>query len=110
MYLLRLHYYNHLHSALQAKLIVDVILLVAEFCSLVDIRALSLTCCQLQRLCTRLHMRQLGILHSGSTTTEIRLVGGPFLAPSVSLLPFLTCDTPRISIIIDFYHITTFLC
>ena len=88
----------------------DVILLIAECCTPAEVHLLSQTCCQLQRLCTRLHLRQLGILHSGSTATEIHLVGGPFFAPSMSLLPYLICDTSRTSFVIDFYHVTTFLC
>ena len=73
------------------------------------------TCSQLRYLCARLHLRKLGILNPGLAVTEIRLVGGPFSAQTVSLLrnvnptPASHLDTPRMSIIIDLYHTTSFL-
>ena len=92
----------------------DVILVLAEYSTLQGIIPLTLTCSQFRYLCASIHLKKLGILNS--TTTEIRLVGGPFSAPVVSLLQFLTpirpspLDSPCMSLVIDFYHITSFLC
>ena len=88
---------------------VDVILLIVEHSTPVVALALSQTCRQLQHLCARRHLRQLGIFNPGRITTDIHLVGGPFSISSVLLLRYLTCDTSRTSIIVDFYHVTTFL-
>lgn len=88
----------------------DLILLIAEHCTSVEVLKLSQTCHQLRCLIAGPHLRQLGILYSRLTATEIRLVGGPFSAASISLLRLLTCDTSRMSFVTDFYHATTFLC
>ena len=93
----------------------DVVLVIAEFSTLQGIVKLCGTCRQLRYLCARLHLKKLGILNSGLAVTEIHLVGGPFSAQTVSLLrniaptPALQLNTPRMSVIVDFYHTTSFL-
>lgn len=89
---------------------VDLILLIAEYCPAAVVLTLSQTCLQLRRLFAGPQLRQLGILKSGPTATEIHLVGGPFSAANVSLLRHLTCHTPQMYFITDLYHVTTFLC
>jgi hypothetical protein len=99
-------------TASQVGLPLDVILVVTEYAALQDILALSQTCSQLRHRCVRLYLKRLGIFYSGPTIPEIRLVGGPFSALTMSLVRFLANPvvTPRASMIIDFYHVTTFLC
>ncbi len=92
----------------------DVILVVAEYSTLQGILPLTQTCRLLRHRCASIHLKQLGILNSA--TTKIHLVGGPFSAPVVSLLQCLTpirpslFDSPRMFLVIDFYHVTSFLC
>lgn len=94
----------------------EVILIFAEYSTLQGILPLTRTCSQLRHLCASIHLKTHGILRSRPATTEIHLVGGPFSAPTVSLLQCLMpirpslLDSSRMSLVIDLYHITSFLC
>ena len=94
------------------ELPLDVTLVIAKYATLQEILALSQTCSRLRRDLARLYLKKLGILNSGPTTIGIRLVGGPFSVPTMSLLQNLASqiDPPRMTLMIDFYHLVSFLC
>jgi hypothetical protein len=103
-------------SRLRTTVPLGVILVIVEYSTLQGVLPLTRTCSKLRHLCASIYLKQIGILISGPTITKIRLVGGPFSALTVSLLQCLTPirssqrDSPRMSLVVDFYHITSFLC
>ena len=88
----------------------DLILAIAECSGLEEILALSQLCSKLRRPCSQIYLTRIGILKVGRITTEIRILGGPFSGQIVSLLKNLqgTSGSLPVTLIVDFYHITSF--